>query len=297
MDIRVLRYFLTIAREESFSRAAETLFLSQPTLSRQIKDMEEELGVTLFIRTNRNVVLTKEGMRLRKRAQDIVDLMDKTREEFTDLDEEISGDVYIGGGETHAMRQIAKIAIAVQQEHPGIHYHLFSGNADDVTERLEKGLLDFGLVIEPADIRKCDVLRVPGMDTWGLLMPAAHPLADREAITPADLESVPLLTSRQTLVSDGLASWLGKPMDQLNVVGTYNLIFNAALMVEQGMGCALCLDHLVAPMEISGLCFRPLAPALEVGLNLMWKKYQVFSPAAEAFLRKVQETFTHAAQP
>lgn len=176
MDIRVLRYFLTVAREESFSHAAEKLFLSQPTLSRQIKDMEEELGVALFIRTNRNVILTKEGLRLRKRAQEIVELMDKTQEEFMNLEEEISGDVYIGGGETHLMREIAKIALSLQEEHPDIRYHLHSGNAEDVSERLDKGLLDFGIVSDPADIRKYDFMRIPGHNIWGLLMPKDHPV-------------------------------------------------------------------------------------------------------------------------
>lgn len=295
MDIRVLRYFLTVAREESFSRAAETLFLSQPTLSRQIKDMEEELGVSLFLRTNRNVALTKEGMRLRKRAQEIVALVDKTREEFSDPVEEISGDVYIGGGETHVMRRIAQAAIAVREEHPGVHYHLYSGNADDVTERLDRGLLDFGVVIEPADIHKYDFLRIPGKDRWGLLIPSGHPLCGKDCVSPADLEGIPLLTSRQTLAFGGLSGWLGKPMEELSIVGTYNLVFNAAVMVEQGMGCALTLDHLVSAMEVRGLCFRPLSPALDVGLNLVWKKYQLFSPAAEAFLRKVQQAFASEA--
>ena len=291
MDIRVLRYFLTVAREESFSRAAQALYLSQPTLSRQIRDMEGELGVTLFIRTSRHVILTKEGMRLRKRAQEIVDLVDKTREEFSSLEEDIAGDVSIGGGETHVMREIATVAIAVRERYPRIRYHLFSGNADDVTDRLDKGLLDFGVVIEPADIHKYEFLQIPGKDTWGLLMPEAHPLARMAAITPAMLEGVPLLTSRQSLAYGGLFSWLGKNMDTLNVAATYNLVFNAALMVEQGMGCALALDHLVGAMDLRGLCFRPLEPRLEVGLSLVWKKYQIFSPAAEVFLREIQRAF------
>ena len=295
MDIRVLRYFLTVAREESFSRAAESLFLSQPTLSRQIKEMEEELGVALFIRTNRNVQLTKEGMRLRRRAQEIVDLMDKTREEFSSLEEEISGDVYIGGGETHVMRQIAQIAVDVQREQPGIHYHLYSGNADDVVERLDKGLLDFGLVVEPANIHKFDFIKIPGKDTWGLLMPEGHPLSELEAIRPSDLAGVPLLISRQSLVYDSLAGWFGQSLDQLNIVATYNLVFNAALMVEQGMGAAFCLDHLVNTQAHAGLCFRPLAPAQQVGLSLIWKKYQIFSPAAEHFLQRVQSAFAQQA--
>lgn len=291
MDIRVLRYFLAVAREESFSRAAQALYLSQPTLSRQIREMEEELGVTLFIRTNRNVVLTKEGMRLRKRAQEIVELMDKTSREFADLEEEIAGDVYIGGGETHVMYQIAQIAVAVQREHPGIRYHLYSGNADDVTERLDKGLLDFGVVIEPADIHKYDFLKIPGKDAWGLLMPEGHPLSRKKSISPADVEDVPLIVTRQSQAFASLCGWLGKSADQLNIVATYNLIFNAAIMVEQGLGLAFCLDHLVNTQEHAGLCFRPLTPPREVGLNLVWKKYQIFSPAAEAFLASVQEAF------
>lgn len=291
MDVRVLRYFLTVAREASFSRAADALYMSQPTLSRQIRDLEEELGTTLFVRTNRNVTLTRDGMRLRRRAQEIVELMDRTREEFENLDEDISGDVCIGSGETHAMRALARVAIDVRREHPGVHYHLFSGNADDVTERLDRGLLDFGVVIDPADLHKYDFLRIPGSDSWGLLMPADHPLAAKEAVTPGDLDGVPLLVSRQSMVAGDLARWLGGDFDRLEIAATYNLVFNAAIMVEQGMGCALTLDHLVGSMDVGGLCFRPLAPKVESGLNLVWKKYQVFSPAAEAFLRGVREAF------
>lgn len=291
MDVRVLRYFLTVAREASFSRAADALYMSQPTLSRQIRDLEEELGTTLFVRTNRNVTLTRDGMRLRRRAQEIVELMDRTREEFENLDEDISGDVCIGSGETHAMRALARVAIDVRREHPGVRYHLFSGNADDVTERLDRGLLDFGVVIDPADLHKYDFLRIPGSDSWGLLMPADHPLAAKESVSPGDLDGVPLLVSRQSMVAGDLARWLSGDFDRLEIAATYNLVFNAAIMVEQGMGCALTLDHLVGSMDVGGLCFRPLAPKVESGLNLVWKKYQVFSPAAEAFLRGVREAF------
>lgn len=291
MDIRVLRYFLAVAREESFSRAAQSLFLSQPTLSRQIREMEEELGVTLFIRTNRSVVLTREGMRLRKRAQEIVDLMDKTASEFAEPDAEIAGDIYIGSGETQVMRRIAQVAVALRQEHPGIRYHLYSGNAENVTERLDRGLLDFGVLIEPADISKYEFLRLPGKDTWGVLMRQDHPLAEKEVITADDLTGVPLLASRQAQLASVWPQWMGRSADSLNIVATYNLIFNAALMVEQGMGCALTLDRLVGGMDVSGLCFRPLAPRIESGLDLVWKKYQIFSPAAEAFLAAMQRAF------
>ncbi|MDD3409521.1 MAG: LysR family transcriptional regulator [Eubacteriales bacterium] len=294
MDIRVLRYFLTVAREESFSRAAESLFLSQPTLSRQIREMEEELGVTLFTRTNRSVFLTREGMRLRKRAEEIVDLMDKTRAEFTELEDDISGEIYIGCGETQAMRRIARIALTVRRENPGVRYHLFSGNADDVTERLDKGLLDFGILIGGVDARKYETLRIPGHDTWGLLMRKDHPLSTRTFITPDDVIGLPLLLSRQAQgPGHHLLSWFSQSAGQLNVAATYNLLFNAAMMVEQGMGCALTLDGLANTLDSSELCFRPLVPTLEEELHLVWKKYQVFSPAAEVFLRRVQETFAN----
>lgn len=294
MDIRVLRYFLAVAREESFSRAAQVLYLSQPTLSRQIRDMEQELGVPLFIRTNRNVVLTKEGMRLRKRAQEIVDLMDRTQEEFAAPADDVSGEIFIGGGETHVMRRVAQVATQLQQDYPGIRYHLFSGSAADVSERLDKGLLDFGIVIEPADIQKYDSVRIPGSDTWGLLMPGGHPLSERESIRAEDLVKVPLLASRQNLGSARLPGWLGRCLEHCNIVASYNLIFNAAIMVEEGMGCALCLDKLVDSASRPELCFRPLSPRLDVGLDLIWKKYQILSPAAELFLQRAQEAFSEA---
>lgn len=287
MDIRVLRYFLMVAQEGSFSRAAEQLYLSQPTLSRQIHELEKELGVTLLTRTNRNVTLTKEGVRLRKRALEIVELADKTMTEFSPAEEEIKGDVYIGGGETHVMRFIAQTAVALRREHPKIRYHLHSGNADDVLEQLDKGLLDFGIVIEPADLTKYDFLRLPGHDTWGLLMRKDHPLAQKESIAPDDLKDIPIIVSRQSKVLKDLSGWLGKDVEKFQIAATYNLLFNAALMVEQGLGCALALDHLVSTMDITGLCFRPLAPTLSVKLDLVWKKQQVFSPAVEAFYQKI----------
>ena len=290
MDIRVLRYFLTIAREESFSRAADVLFLSQPTLSRQIRDMEEELGVTLFVRTNRNLILTKEGMRLRKRAQEIVDLMDKTQSEFAELDEEVAGDVYIGTGETHIMKEIAKVAIELRQEHPRIHFHLFSGDANEVRERLDKGLLDFGIFIGDMQIHQYDFCNLPGKDTWGLLMRKDHPLSTNECIRREDLDNLPLLMPRQEQEGHTVLDWFGNSFEQMNVVATYNLLFNAAMMVEQGMGCALCLDKLADTTEASQLCFRPLDPPLEAGLHLAWKKYQILSPAAELFLERLQES-------
>ena len=293
MDIRVLRYFLTVAREESFSRAADALYLSQPTLSRQIREMEEELGVQLLIRTNRNVRLTQEGQRLRRRAQEIVDLMDKTQEEFAGLEGEISGEIAIGCGETQIMREVAKVAIPLQQEHPGIRFNLYSANADDVSEKLEQGLLDFGLMFEPFDMRKYDTLVLPFSDTIGFLMQENHPLAKKKSIRMEDVTGVPLILPRQGQAISPSASLMNGDFDinRLNVVCYYNLLFNAAVMVEQGMGIAYCLDHLAETTEHTGLTFRPVYPPAVNRLRLAWKKYQIFSPAAELFLRRMKQQF------
>ena len=292
MDIRVLRYFLTVAREESFSRAAEALYISQPTLSRQIHDMEEELGAQLFVRTNRNVRLTQEGMRLRRRAQEIVDLMDKTKDEFAAKEEDLSGDIYIGCGETQSMREIAKVAIPLQREHPGIRFHLYSANAVDVSEKLDQGLMDFGLMYGPFDTRKYAHMPLPCVDTFGILMREDDPLSERAAIHWDDLRDVPLLVPSQGhSLSADLPS--NRPLTEagFNVVCTYNLLFNAAVMVEQGMGCALCFDHLADTGEHTGLTFRPLDPPQQVRLRLAWKRYQIFSPAADLFMKRMQAVF------
>ncbi len=291
MDIRVLNYFLVVAREESFSRAAEALYISQPTLSRQIRDMEEELGVQLLVRTNRNVHLTQEGMRLRKRAQEIVALMDKTREEFARPAEEIAGDIYIGSGETQLIRPIGALAVKLRQLHPGVHYHLYSGNADSIAERLDRGLLDFGIMLDPGDIHHYESLQIPGRDVWGVLMRRDCPLAEKKTLQAKDLYSVPLLISAQNMGSHSLPSWLRGDADRLDIIGSYNLLFNAAVMVEQGLGCAVCLDHLADVTEHTDLCFRPFYPIQESRLYLVWKRYQLFSPPAEVFLRMAQDAF------
>lgn len=289
MDIRVLQYFLAVAREASITKAAQSLNMTQPPLSRQLKELEEELGKQLFIRGNRRVTLTEEGMILRKRAEEMVELMEKTKAEVSFSGENISGEIYIGGGETEGIRLIAKAAEKIQRKHPGISYHLFSGNADDVTERLDRGLLDFGILIEPADIKKYDFIRLPTKDRWGLLMRRDHPLAEKNGIQPEDLQGLPLIASRQSLAHNELSGWLGKQYESLQIVTTYNLLYNASLMVEEKVGCALCLDHIIPEYENSPLCFRPLEPQIEVGLDIVWKKYQVFTKPATLFLNTLQE--------
>lgn len=288
MDIRVLQYFLTVAREESISKAAEALHMTQPPLSRQLKDLEQELGKQLFIRGSRKVTLTEDGMLLRRRAEELVELMEKTKQELRGSDQEISGDIYIGGGETDGFRLIASVAEAVRKKHPGIHYHLYSGNAEDVSEQLDRGLLDFGILIEPADIKKYDFIKLPAKDRWGLWMRRDHPLAEKDRIAPGDLRDIPLLVSRQSLFHNELSGWLGSPYESLNIVATYNLIYNAGLMVEENVGCALSLDRLRPEYENSPLCFRPLEPRIEVGMDIVWKKYRVFTKAAALFLEALQ---------
>lgn len=289
MDIRVLQYFLAVAREQSISGAAEMLHMTQPPLSRQLMDLENELGKQLFIRGNRKIVLTEEGMILRKRAEEIIDLVEKTRSEITTSGEDISGDVYVGGGETEGMRFIAQAVKKIRSAYPKIHYHIFSGNAYDVIERLDKGLLDFGIIIEPIDLNKYDHFRLPGTDVWGILMRKDSPLAELERIRPENLKDIPILCSRQMLNENGLSGWLGYDYEKLNVVTTFNLINTPALMVEEGVGYAFSFEKLVKISEDSELCFRPLEPKLESAMYIAWKKYQVFTKAAEIFLKQLQE--------
>lgn len=291
MDVRVLRYFLAIAREGNISAAADFLHLSQPTLSRQIHDLEESLGTQLFLRGNRTVTLTEAGILLRRRAEEIISLVDKTESEIVRTNEIISGDIYIGSGETDAMRTIAKIAKDIQHDYPDIRYHLYSANGDDVKERLNKGLLDFGILIEPTEIRKYDYLRMPVDDTWGILMRKDCALAKKEYVEPDDLPGLPLLCSMQKMVLDNFTGWFGKSMDDLYIVATYNLIYNAAILVEEGFGYAVTLDKLTNTTGYSPLCFRPLYPKLTSHLDIVWKKYQVFSSAAQLFLKRITDAF------
>ncbi|MCC0645219.1 MULTISPECIES: LysR family transcriptional regulator [unclassified Clostridioides] len=288
MELRVLRYFLAVAKEESITSAAQSLNVTQPTLSKQLMELEDELGKKLFLRGNRKITLTEDGLFLRKRAQEIIDLADKTTSDFNNDYDDIRGNVYIGGGETDAMRFIAKTVKELQKEYPNIRYHLFSGNADDVTERLDKGLLDFGILIEPANMEKYDYIKLPVNDVWGLLMKKDCELAQKKMICAEDLKGIPILTSRQTLVQNVISGWSGQDFQTFNIVATYNLVYNASLMVDEGAGYALCLDKLINTTGNSNLCFRPLEPRLEAHLNIVWKKYQVFSKATKKFLNKLQ---------
>lgn len=295
MEIRVLKYFLAVAREGSITGAANSLHLTQPTLTRQLQELERELKQQLLIRSKYRVTLTPEGMILRKRAQEIVDMVEKTEAEFQAISDTLSGDIFIGGGETDSMKYIAEIIKDIQSDFPDIKFHIYSGNAEDVMEKLDKGLLDFGLLIQPIDLSKYDHITLPEKDVWGVILRKDNPLAQKDNIVLDDLAGIPILASRQMSPKyskdSGFLDWFGDKYNELNITATYNLVYNAAVMVKAGVGCAVTLDKLADTSDQSELCFRPLKPRLESGLDIVWKKYQVFSPAAKLFLEKLQERF------
>ena len=295
MELRVLKYFLTVAREGGLTGASEVLHVTQPTMSRQIQELEEELGQKLFIRTTRSMVLTPEGMLLRKRAEEILEMAERTKAEFSSMGSAVAGDVFIGSGETFALKLITDLMAQMREEHPEVHFQVYSGNAEDVMERLEKGLLDFGVLVEPADVSRYNRLRLPVRDTWGLVLRRDHPLAQKKCIRREDLSGVPLIMSRQDMdtqkVGNDYLDWFGSRDESLNIVAGYSLMYNGALMVKSGIGCAVGLDQVVNTTETSDLCFRPFDPPLEAGIVVIWKKYQVFSKPAELLLGKMLAAF------
>ena len=295
MEIRALKYFLVSAREGSITKAANSLGLTQPNLSRQINFLERDIGKKLFNRSNYKIELTDEGALFKRRAEEIIDMVEKTRAEFKSGDKIIAGNIRIGGGETYAIELITKIMRNIQKENPNIQYHIYSGNSDDVSEKLDKGLLDFGIFIEPAGILKYDYIKIPAKDTWGVLMRKDSKLAKKQFITKKDLINLPIICSRQPLYNrpsdNKFLEWFQSDFDKVNIVATYNLIYNASIMVKSGIGYAVCLDKLINTNG-SSLCFVPLKPKLESELNIVWKKGQVFSPAGRIFLDTLYKKFS-----
>ena len=290
MDIRILRYFLAVAQEESITRAAEVLLTTQPNLSRQLSELEAEIGKKLFERGSRRITLTEEGMFLYKRAKEIVELLERTETDLSLFNEMVSGDVYIGAAETHAMRLIGREIQSLRESYPQILYHIFSGSTIEVKEQIDKGLLDFGILVDPVDPQKYDSLRLPVNDTWGVLMRRDSPLAKRKTVRPKDIKDKPLLCSQQMLDANNISRWLGEDFKNLNVVITFNLITTPAMLVEEGIGYVFTFDKLVNTEGSCNLCFRPLEPKFETGLYLVWKKYQVFTKAAKAFLEQIKNS-------
>ena len=285
MELRVLRYFLMTAREENITRAAQLLHITQPTLSRQLMQLEEELGVKLFNRGKYNVSLTEEGMLLKRRAQELVSLADKTVSELSHRDEIVSGEVSIGCGETKSMAFLSDCIISFREKHPLVQFDIYSAIADDIKERIEKGIADIGLLVEPVDIGKYEFLRLPEKEKWGIWARKDSPLAEKDTVTPEELAEVPLIISMREAVRNEIASWFGDYYDELNIAATYNLGINAVAMVRQGVGAALGFD-LGAFYE--DVCFIPMKPMRETGSVVVWKKNQALPEAAKMFIEHIK---------
>ena len=291
MELRTLRYFLAVAREENMTEAANVLHVTQPTLSRQMADLERELGVELFERTNRSCVLTGDGMRLRQRAEEIVSLVEQTEMELADRELGISGNIRIGAGETQAMKHVLGAFAGLRRDHPGVTVELYTGNADAVEERLERGLIDFALLLEPVNLDKYEWLRMPISDRVGVAVAADGPWAALDAATPSEIAEMPLLlSSRTSNKAVDLAAWSSGAIDvdNLNIVGRFDLIGNASHLVRSGEACAMGIDHLLQLDDASDLRFIPLDPPMEIASFLVWKKYRLRSRACEELLCRLR---------
>lgn len=297
MELRVLQYFLAVAREQSISGAAESLHLTQPTLSTQLKALEDELGKQLLIRGtkgSRRVTLTEEGMILRRRAEEILDLVDKTEREISVADETVAGDVHIGAAESTAFSLLARCADIVREQCPLVHFHISSGDRADTLDRLDRGLIDFALIFGEVDTARYNFLSVPHTDRWGALVRRDHPLASKGSVTAADIAGERLIISRQEFQGSALQRFLGKNRDELDIAATYTLCYNGSLMAEQGLGIALTLDGIVNVTGDSALTFLPFEPELTARLSVVWNKYQILPRASSRYLQCMREEFAGA---
>lgn len=284
MELRVLRYFLTLAREENITKAAELIHITQPTLSRQLAQLEEELGTRLFTRGKRRITLTEDGMLLRRRAEEIVELAEKAEQELGSGSRELCETITLGSGESRSAAILARIMGDLKEVHPGIRYSLVSGNADQLKERLEMGLMDAAILLEPVSLERYQYLRLPEKDYWGVLMPANDPMALRETVSISDLEGKPVLISHRASVRQELETWFGQAFGKLNVFATHNLIRHAAMLVENGLGYAVTIEGAVDIYDKSRLCFRRFSPEHATRSVLVWKKHRAISPGVAAFI-------------
>lgn len=281
MELRVLHYFLAIAREENFTRAAEQLHVTQPTLSRQIADLEQELGVKLFIRSNHHIVLTEDGMILKRRAQEILSLADKTKRDFLREDENLEGVISIGSGEFLSTRILTDCIAQFRKKHPLVQFEIYSGNAGNIRERIERGLLDMGLMSEPIDIRKYAFSTMPIKELWGALVREDSPLAGNEFLRPQDLVDIPLISAEGEFLESNVAKWLGEYATKVHIIAKGNLLYNEAMLAQSNIGAVICIR---LSCRYDGLQFIPFSPALTNDTALAWKKEQIFSAATKAFL-------------
>ena len=281
MELRVLAYFLAVAREENFTRAAEQLHVTQPTLSRQIADLEQELGVKLFVRSSHHVVLTQDGMILKRRAQEILSLADKTKRDFLRGDETVEGVISIGSGEFLSTRLLTDGMAQFREKHPRVRFEIYSGNAGNIRERMERGLLDVGLMAEPIDVRKYHFLMMPVKEQWGALVREDSPLAKKELLRPQDLMDIPLICAMGEFMESNVAKWLGEYAAQVQIIAKGNLLYNEAMLAQSNIGAVIGIR---LSCHYDGLRFIPFSPALTNETALVWKKEQIFSAATTAFL-------------
>ncbi len=287
MEFRLLKYFLMVAREENITKAANLLHITQPTLSRQLIQLEEELGVTLFQRSKHRIILTEDGMLLRRRANEIISLMEKTQQELTKEYDDLVGEISIGCGETQNMSYLSQKIKEFHRIHPLVKFHIHSTTADEIKERIENGLLDMGLVTEPVDISKYNFFRLPQKEQWGILVHEKHRLAQKTFISPDDLINEPLIIAKRTAVQNELINWFNKSPEKLNIVATYNLILNAANMVKHQIGVALCFN-LNFDNLYQDLRFIPLFPEIKTGAVLIWKKNHIYSQTMSNFIKSIK---------
>ncbi|MBQ6971852.1 MAG: LysR family transcriptional regulator [Synergistaceae bacterium] len=295
MELHILRYFLEAAKELNITRTAAKFHVAQPAMSKQLGKLERELGRKLYVREQHGIRLTPDGILFRKRAQEIVDLEEKTLAEFAQDDTQIiSGTVYIGAGETAGVRRIGRVLREIRAEYPGINYRMISGDYEDVAEKLGKGLIDFGLFVGKVSLKDYDCLILPESDRWGAIVRVDDVLADREFVSPSDLRGRELLFSHQACTQGEFSEWLGFRADTLNITGTHNLAYNAAVMVREGLGILITIDGIISTGNESGLRFIPLMPEIRAGLVLAWKKDAILSKAAQKFRQQFTASFTEA---
>lgn len=287
MEIRVLNYFVETAKQKSMTKAAKKLHVTQPTLSKQLKDLEDELGQKLFTRSNYSIILTPEGEILYKRAVDILSIVDKTEAEFKSMNDFNGGDLHIGCAESYGITIIAKTVKSLTEKYPNIKFNLHSGNFKTVVEKLNHGLLDFAITVQNVDTSSFNSLRLPYMDTWGVLMRKDSALANKTKMNIDDISKLPLIISRQGF-SDEMPNELRSIQSTLHIVGTYDLLYNAALFVKEGLGYALCFDHLVNTSSNSELIFKEISPAISSPMKLLWSGNQILSKSAELFLEELK---------
>ncbi len=287
MEVRELRYFLAAAREENITRAAESLHIAQPSLSKQLMDLESKLGKQLLVRGKKKITLTEEGVLLRKRAEEIIELVEKTEQEISSDTEDIIGDIYMGGS-TPAV--VLKAAAKLREEHPDIRFHFYSGDAVDVSERLDHGSIDFAVMLEPVDIVKYDFYSLPEYSEWGILMKKSDRLAKSKGITRKQLKCMPLIMHQRIGLQYDIAHWAETDVEQLNIVATYNVVHGSPVpFVQEGLGYFLTTKDMVTPLPEADVCFVPLKPALPTRVALVWKKHAVFGKAAEAFINSLKQ--------